>query len=35
MIALFHPVAHMSANNHNRMRVLAGYARDFRNTMFD
>lgn len=35
LIALFHPVAHMSANNHNRMRVLAGYARDFRNTMFD
>lgn len=34
-IALFHPVAHMSANNDDRMRLLASYARDFRNTIFD
>lgn len=30
LIALFHPVAHMSANNDDRMRVLAQYSRDFR-----
>ncbi|EDT3652781.1 hypothetical protein ZU64_002388 [Salmonella enterica subsp. diarizonae] len=34
-IALFHPVAHMSANNEDRMRVLASYSRKFRNHMFD
>lgn len=30
LIALFHPVAHMSANNDDRMRRLAQYSRDFR-----
>jgi mRNA interferase YafO len=32
LIALFHPVAHMSANNDDRMRVLAQYSRDFRSS---
>lgn len=32
LIALFHPVAHMSANNDQRMRVLAQYSRDFRSS---
>lgn len=32
LIALFHPVAHFNAQNYDRMRILAAYAREFRDS---
>lgn len=34
LIAIFHPVAHLSARDEERMRLLASFAKEYRNTLF-